>query len=123
MRNLGKPAVNDAVGRFQISVVSDFACMQKGHTPHYVINQGYPEIQKVNLVNLGIYFQNKFQMANLKSVSSSKSLSSRISCSEPLGQYSVIIKEKPGGKRQTHLVSSQFNCKTDISITSSSLLA
>ena len=37
-------------------------------------------------------------MANLKSVSSSKSLSSRISCSEPLGQYSVIIKEKPGGK-------------------------
>ena len=120
MRNLGKPAVNDAVGRFQISVVSDFTCMQKGHAPHYVINQGYPEIQKVNLGN---YFLNKFQMANLKSVSSSKSLSSRISCSEPLGQYSVIIKEKPGGKRQTHLVSSQFNCKTDISITSSSLLA
>ena len=34
-------------------------------------------------------------IVNLKSVSSSKSLSSRMSCKDPRGQYSVIIKEKP----------------------------
>ena len=45
-----------------------------------------------------------YEIVHLKSVSSSKSLSSRMSCREPRGQYSVIIKEKPGGKRQTDLV-------------------
>ena len=43
---LAEPAIDDAVWRFQIAVVSDLACMQKGHPSHYVINQGYPEIEK-----------------------------------------------------------------------------
>ena len=44
--HLAEPAIDDAVRRFQIAVVSDLARMQKGHPSHYVVYQGYPEIEK-----------------------------------------------------------------------------
>ena len=51
--NLAEPAIDDAVRRFQIAVVSDLACMQKGHPSHYVVYQGYPEIEKKKYIQKG----------------------------------------------------------------------